>query len=65
MRRNIFYSKNVETLEQVIQRICGYSIIGKVQGQVWWAFGHPDLEEGVPAHRVVELQSFFLTQTIL
>ena len=39
-----------EALEQVVQRSCGCSIPGGVQGQVGQGSGHPDLVGGIPAY---------------
>jgi len=38
-----------EALAQVAQRSCGCPLLGSVQGQVGWGFGHPGPVEGVPA----------------
>jgi len=39
-----------EALKQVIQRNCGCSLPGSVQGQVGCSSEQPGLVEGVPAH---------------
>lgn len=40
----------LETLEQLVQRSCGCSIPGSIQGEVGEDFERPDLVEDVPAH---------------
>ncbi|KAK4810483.1 hypothetical protein QYF61_004263 [Mycteria americana] len=49
IRKNFFYDKGCETLEQVAQRSCGCPITRSVQGQVAWNFEQLDLVEDDPA----------------
>jgi len=46
----ILYSEGGKAPAQVVQRSCGCSLPGRVQGQAGQGFEQPGLVEGVPAH---------------
>lgn len=48
--RNFFFHNEIgETVEQVMQRSCGWPISGSVQGQLEQGFEQPDLAKVVAA----------------